>query len=996
MDFDHDLVNMDNIDINNNLDDMNDITVESNQQSTSQQLDATETDRRNQENRRDQNVMPELSDGGSQQNGSRISIQQDRQTVITRPRTFGRNLNNETSTRSKRRQSLPLTTSRSSENTQANRRNSATDSQQRGRQRRTSEPIPETQRRQRRNRRSPFQNEGNRNLIQQSRNRRGTLLPNSRSTRATNGASFVENQGDDTPNVLSMIEYRNRKEIGIAIVYLGKPLIELYQFVDKAAYSDTMSLITQKRPKQILFPSITSKTKSGLIEALNDNDVGIEICNTRQLARKYFNDNQGRNFLQEICTKKSLSEVNISDDSQFLALSACSAAISWLNYSGPQFSNKTVDLKYLKLDGYMKLDFDTIKNLELVANLKNPKSKKGTLLKTLDFCVTKMGKRLLRCSLFQPLSDRKNIEDRQNVVQIFGNNESLYFSIRNILKNFHDLDSINNTLSRTPKNDSNKINPQTAIKFIDAVVRLQQNLKSLQILSNIINDYYDDNQEMKNSVLMTQWKNQFKEQSYNMIYRRIQRSINSEHDYSPKTSIYGQKIAISKVIKTGLCGDLDSSKKLYFDMEKSIKDTFNKYKQHRESNIPGMKLHHTSSRGYHIIIPLTQKNRLQQGDNNNLFVEIHVKKKNIYCTTSALKTLNISANNTFNDIMKYSQISLNQLLMELQEKITSLHILSEHISCLDMILSFVTYCKQCGTITTKPAIVRHSDGPIVFKNSLHPILEQISNHKIIGNDISIRSSRNIQIINGPNGSGKSTYIKQTALLCIMSHIGCFVPADFGSTLLLDQIFSRLSNCDNLQMNQSSFLNECKDINYILNNCSRKTLVIIDELGRSTASIDAYSFVWSCLEVLKKKGAYTLMATHFNFKKFIDLYPNTIGAKFKMKIQENKIEYLYKLYFDDDQKQQNQRQENDNNSVKDYGIIMAEMTGFPQNIIKDARNALNKIKSQDFDYNTLPQSHFEMALIMKEHTDTIRANQDLTREQQINILVAFENALRETF
>ena len=314
---------------------------------------------------------------------------------------------------------------------------------------------------------------------------------------------------------------------------------------------------------------------------------------------------------------------------------------------------------------------------------------------------------------------------------------------------------------------------------------------------------------------------------------------------------------------------------------------------------------------------------------------------------------------------------------------TQLHILSENISIIDMLVSFATYCHQSSTRCVKPEIVKYSTAPITFRDATHPIFQQISYNKFIPNTISIQSSRNIQIITGPNNSGKTTYIKQAAILLIMGCLGCFIPSQIASIKLLDQIFTRLSHSDNLALNQSSYFKECKDINYILRNCTKNSLIIID----------AYAFGWSCLEHIKKIGAYTLFVTHFDFTKLIKIYPNVVSAQFKMQIEDNKVEYSYKIKFDDDD------EDNKKRKTKDYGIIMAEMTGFPQHIINDSKNTLNCIKSiSDFndDNNNIRLSEYETALVLYEHTASLRAANQTTKEQQIEVLSALQAILRESF
>lgn len=323
-----------------------------------------------------------------------------------------------------------------------------------------------------------------------------------------------------------------------------------------------------------------------------------------------------------------------------------------------------------------------------------------------------------------------------------------------------------------------------------------------------------------------------------------------------------------------------------------------------------------------------------------------------------------------------------------------LHILSECVAELDMLTSFATYSNKGSTRMTKPNFAPNEAGPITITHSKHPILEHLGQQKVVDNTLGMYSSRKLHIINGPNGAGKSTFIKQAALLCIMAHIGCFVPAQFATVKLLNQIFSRLNVADNMHLNESSFYRECKDMSYILNHCDTNSLVIIDELGRSTSSIDAYSFVWACCEKLKTTKAYTLFATHFDLSKLDCIYPDVESFTFKMKMDREKIRYSYRLYAAAENAQNGNGQDIDDEKElepKHYGIVMAEMTGFPSHIIRDARSILTDEDIGGIQQNA-DESDFEKALKMREHTESIRGSNALGRQQIIDIIEALKAML----
>ena len=412
---------------------------------------------------------------------------------------------------------------------------------QRGRQ--SSDPMPSPQR-------------GSRSL-----NRR---ISPQRST----GTSIVRNPGDTHHFVLSLLEYRNRKEIGVAVIDLSSPRIFLYQFTDTATYNNIITLITTFCPKYILHPSASSNRSTGVVHCIvHKESIRDQRSELRPVQRNYFNDDEAKECLKEICTPESLAKVkcNLVDSSLFLALSACNAAMKWVNGNGPRFGPHTVSLEHRSIEGYMKLDFETIRNLELVANLRNPRSRRGTLLQALDHCKTKMGQRMLRSTLYQPLSDKAAIEERQKVVQILKEHEEFYNYIVSVLSTFNDQDAINNALSRTPRSAVTNFNADGASKFLLSVLAFQSNLRLLPGLVQALHAV----QPLECNLLI-RYHDRLADHEYANLLIAIGNTIDSEHEYSSKMSMQRQRNAVMTTVKTGISGELDTAKRLYYDVQSNV------------------------------------------------------------------------------------------------------------------------------------------------------------------------------------------------------------------------------------------------------------------------------------------------------------------------------------------------------------------------------------------------------------------------------------------
>jgi DNA mismatch repair protein MutS len=158
-----------------------------------------------------------------------------------------------------------------------------------------------------------------------------------------------------------------------------------------------------------------------------------------------------------------------------------------------------------------------------------------------------------------------------------------------------------------------------------------------------------------------------------------------------------------------------------------------------------------------------------------------------------------------------------------------------------------------------------NDGTINIKNSRHPVVEKMLKDSFVPNDVNMDTDgRSMLLITGPNMAGKSTYMRQTGLIVLMAHVGCFVPADSADICLVDRIFTRVGASDDLAAGESTFMVEMNELAYILNNATNRSLLILDEIGRGTSTIDGLSIAWASIGyILENIRAKTLFATHYH-------------------------------------------------------------------------------------------------------------------------------------
>lgn len=286
-----------------------------------------------------------------------------------------------------------------------------------------------------------------------------------------------------------------------------------------------------------------------------------------------------------------------------------------------------------------------------------------------------------------------------------------------------------------------------------------------------------------------------------------------------------------------------------------------------------------------------------------------------------------------NEIYLMTNVVVSELLGEIRENVGCLYKLSELVSVMDMLVSFAHLC------TLSDYVRPEFTDTLAIKNGRHPILDKILTEPPTANNTYATEGSNILVITGPNMSGKSTYLKQIALLQIMAQVGCYVPAEYASFRAADQILSRIGSDDDIETNSSTFTLEMREIHYIIQNASDKSLIVIDELGRGTSSEEGVGICFSIAETLLKRKTFTFFATHFLELTTMDsLYPNVenlhlkIQKAFSEEAASEKITYTHVV-------------SKGKTEEKHYGVQLAEFSTLPQSIVREAREISTELTRQ---------------------------------------------------
>ncbi len=229
----------------------------------------------------------------------------------------------------------------------------------------------------------------------------------------------------------------------------------------------------------------------------------------------------------------------------------------------------------------------------------------------------------------------------------------------------------------------------------------------------------------------------------------------------------------------------------------------------------------------------------------------------------------------------------------------------------------------------RPTLVK--DAGIHIQAGRHPVVEQVTSDPFIANPIELSPSRKMLIITGPNMGGKSTYMRQTALIALMAHIGSYVPAESAQIGSLDRIFTRIGASDDLASGRSTFMVEMTETANILHNATKNSLVLMDEIGRGTSTYDGLSLAWASAEWLATQiGAMTLFATHyFELTELPNLLPNLANVHLDAVEHGDSIAFMHAVQ--------------EGAASKSYGLAVAGLAGIPKTVIKNARTKLSQLE-----------------------------------------------------
>ena len=694
----------------------------------------------------------------------------------------------------------------------------------------------------------------------------------------TPGVSINDNILNHRENNFLAAVHFSKKQCGVAFLDISTG--EFLTAEGKVDYID--KLLANFSPKEVLIERSNrqlfnaSFTAKYLTFELDDWTFSFDSANDRLL----------RHF--ETKNLKGFGIHQMTD-----AITASGAILHYLDLTQHTQISHITSLSRIEEERYVRLDRFTVRNLELI----DPMCDDGkSLLSVIDRTMSPMGARLLRRWILFPLKDVKQINNRLDVVEYFFKDRDGRELVKEQLELIGDMERLISKVA------VGRITPRELVQLKNALGAIEP-IK--QLCENADNAVLNALGEQLNPC--------------KTIYERIEREINPD---APNMLNRGN------VIRNGVDDQLDDLREL----SASSKDYLLKIQQ-RESertNIPSLKISYNNVFGYYIEVRNTHKDKVPAE---------WIRKQTLVSAeryvTQELKEYEEKILGAEEKIQSIEMRLFNELVAAVGEFIPAIQVDSNLVARLDCLCAF-----------TRTAIENKYNRPEVndslelkITEGRHPVIENQlpMGEKYITNSVTLNNdTQQIIMITGPNMAGKSALLRQTALIVLMTQIGCFVPAEAAQIGIVDKIFTRVGASDNISLGESTFMVEMTEAASILNNISERSLILFDELGRGTSTYDGISIAWAIVEYIHENSrsrAKTLFATHYHELNEMEKTFKRI-ANYNVSVKEiaGKVVFVRKLVR--------------GGSQHSFGIHVAKIAGMPSTIVSRANEVLKILEDNN--------------------------------------------------
>ena len=697
---------------------------------------------------------------------------------------------------------------------------------------------------------------------------------------------------DEKKNNYIACIYMERKECAISFcdISTGEFFISSVKGVD--VNTKILNEISRIAPSEII---LSDSTKENAIFLKQFNKIFNIYVST-------YNNESNNEFLNKIVINKNIELSKLENV----------AATLLLNYvedtqkgSIEQINN----IEKYEIEKYMQLDTTTRKNLEIL-EANREKTKKGSLLWVLDETVTAMGGRALRHWLESPLLNIDEIKKRQNAVDVLYKSNIYRDELKEILKSVYDIERL------ISKVVGGSVNARELTSLKNSLMKLPQLKKLLEKISNETKDeYFTEFLETIDTL----------EDVYTLIDKAIVEDA-------------GVTIKEGGIIRDGFSKQVDEYRMASSKGQEWLMELEAKEKERTGIKGKWLRIGYNRVFGYYIEVTNAYKNQVPE--------DRYIRKQTLAgaerYVTEELKEIEEKILGAKEKLVDVEYDLFCRIREEVAQQVIRIQKTASIVSILDVLCSFATVAVNNKYV--KAEITQ--DGVIDIKNGRHAVVEKaLKNEQFIPNDSYLNNeSDRFLIITGPNMAGKSTYMRQVALITYMAQLGCFVPADSAKISIVDRIFTRIGASDDLAMGQSTFMVEMQELSNILENATKNSLIILDEIGRGTSTYDGLAIAWATVEYIadkEKVGAKTLFATHYH--ELIELESKIEGVKnYSVEVKEKGDDVIFL------------RKITPGGADESYGIYVAKLAGIKRSVISRAKEILKYLENVDLAKKTIDE------------------------------------------
>ncbi len=687
--------------------------------------------------------------------------------------------------------------------------------------------------------------------------------------------------------------------------------ISEYKLVYAISYTEILSgkIYTTfvKKDDEVLISYLINLNIKEIVvnKEFNNNIINI-LKNKYNIFISYLND------IKDIKNKKIFKDIEDSkliDNTKLL--------ISYLENSQKKSLEHIRKVEYVNNNYYLYMNEYTLRNLELINTIRS-NDKKNSLLWLLDKTKTAMGSRLLKNFIIRPIIDKKEIEKRHDLIELFNKEFLLKSELKEFLYEIYDLERLTGKVSVGNVNARDLLQLKNSLKVIPDINNVLSTLKLKKLTE------------------------------YNEIYNLLEKSIEENPPITIKEG---------NVIKDGYNKELDELKSI----KSGGKEFLSKFEseEKKRTGIKNLKIGYNKVFGYYIEISKGQVKEIKEEYGYERKQTISNCERFITPLLKEKENLILNAEDKIN---KLEYTLFNEIKDEIKKFIYKLQETAEEVAYYDVILSLSTVAEENNFVRANV----NDKNEINIIDGRHPVVEKILEKEYISNDLLMTEEDNILIITGPNMSGKSTYMRQLAIIIVLNQIGSFVPAKEASLPIFDKIFTRIGASDDLVAGESTFMVEMKESADALKNATNNSLILFDELGRGTSTYDGMCLAASIIKYLNKHiNCKTLFSTHYH--ELTNLEKEEKGIKnvhVTALEEENNIKFLHKV--------------KPGSVDKSYGIGVASLANLPEEVIEQANKLLRKYEEKD-KTNTKKEQiqldfNYEQKDPLREYIESINPNE----------------------